>query len=144
MEEVIARGNISLHRRAGSWEEAIRVAAAPLEECGSIEASYTNRMIESVKRLGPYMVIMPGLALAHAAPGADVRMSDLSIAVFDADVRFHCDNDPVRIVMCLACTNREAHLARLQRMAEKLMDAAFVDRMRACESADELYGLLNE
>lgn len=144
MEEVIARGNISLHRRAGTWEEAIRVAAAPLEECGSIEASYTNRMIESVKRLGPYMVIMPGLALAHAAPGADVRMSDLSIAVFDADVRFHCDNDPVRIVMCLACTDREAHLARLQRMAEKLMDTAFVERMRACESTDELYSLLNE
>lgn len=143
MEESIARRNIQLNCSAGSWEEAIRVSAAPLLEHGSIEESYVERMIASVNELGPYIVIMPGFAIAHAAPGDDVNVSDLSIATFDQDVSFNCDNDPVRIVMCLACTDREAHIARLQRIAEKLLDDTFVDQMGACTSCDELYGLLN-
>ena len=65
-------------------------------------------------------------------------------ATFSEDVTFGCDNDPVRIVMCLACTDREAHIARLQRIAEKLLDETFLDRMGSCVSADELYNLLNE
>ena len=31
-----------------------------------------EKMIQSVKELGPYIVIMPGFALAHAAPCEDV------------------------------------------------------------------------
>lgn len=143
MEESIAKRNIQLHCIAKSWEEAIRVAARPLVEHGSIEPGYVERMVASVNELGPYIVIMPGFAIAHAAPGADVKVSDLSIATFDRDVAFHCDNDPVRIVMCLACTDREAHIARLQRIAEKLLDDTFVDQMGACATADELYELLN-
>lgn len=143
MEESIPKHNIQLNCTARTWEEAIRVSAAPLVEHGSIEEHYVERMIASVKELGPYIVIMPGFAIAHAAPGADVSISDLSLATFDQGVSFNCDNDPVRIVMCLACTDREAHIARLQRIAEKLLDDTFVDRMGACASVDELYCLLN-
>lgn len=143
MDENIALDSIQLACTAVDWEGAIRVAAAPLVSRGSIEPSYVDRMIASVHEMGPYIVIMPGFALAHAAPGEDVRTSDLSIATFTEDVMFHCDNDPVRVVMCLACTDREAHIARLQRIAEKLLDETFVDRMLACGTAEELYQLIN-
>jgi len=144
MEESISKHNIRLHCTAKNWEDAIRTSAAPLVECGSINPSYIDRMIASVHELGPYIVIMPGFAIAHAAPGDDVTVSDLSVATFSEDVTFGCDNDPVRIVMCLACTDREAHIARLQRIAEKLLDDTFLNRMGSCVSADELYSLLNE
>ena len=100
-------------------------------------------MIASVVELGPYIVLMPGFALAHAAPGADVHTSDLSVALFDDEVRFGSDNDPVRVVMCLACVDRESHIARLQAVAEKLLDDTFVGRMIACASDRELYELVN-
>lgn len=143
MNESIARDNIRIGMRAGSWQEAIRVAAEPLVERGSIEPVYVERMIDSVNTLGPYIVMMPKFALAHAAPGEDVRESDLSLAVFSDDIEFHCDNDPVRIVMCLACVDREAHIARLQGIAEKLLDESFVGQMLACTSEQQLYDLMN-
>lgn len=143
MDENITLDNIQLACTATDWEDAIRTAAVPLVSHGSIEPSYVDRMIASVHEMGPYIVIMPGFALAHAAPGEDVCVSDLSIATFTQDITFHCDNDPVRVVMCLACTDREAHIARLQRIAEKLLDETFVDQMLACSTAQELYQLIN-
>lgn len=143
MSDSIARDCVRVGAHADSWQDAIRLAAAPLVERGSIEASYVDRMIASVIELGPYIVLMPGFALAHAAPGDDVHVSDLSVVLFDGEVFFGSDNDPVRVVMCLACVDRESHIARLQGVAEKLLDETFVERMVACSSDQELYELVN-
>lgn len=143
MSDSIARDCVRTGVRAASWQDAIRRAAAPLVERGSIEGGYVERMISSVVELGPYIVLMPGFALAHAAPGDDVHASDLSVALFDDEVFFGSANDPVRVVMCLACVDRESHIARLQAVAEKLLDDTFVARMVACASDQELYELVN-
>ena len=143
MSDSIARDCVRTGVHARTWQDAIRLAAAPLVERGSIEGSYVERMIESVNELGPYIVLMPGFALAHAAPGEDVHVSDLSVALLDEGVSFGSDNDPVRVVMCLACVDRESHIARLQAVAEKLLDDTFVERMVACGSDQELYELVN-
>lgn len=141
--ESVARDAVQVGVRASTWRDAIRVAAEPLVARGSIDASYVDRMVASVEELGPYIVLMPGLALAHAAPGPDVHVSDLSVALLANDVTFGCDNDPVRVVLCLACTDRESHIIRLQGIAEKLMEDDFLDRLCSCSTEQELYELVN-
>lgn len=143
MEEIIAEDGIQVGCTADSWEETIRIAAQPLRARGSIEPSYVQRMIDAVNTLGPYIVMIPGLAMAHAAPGPDVLVSDLSLAKFDRPVDFGSDKGPVEIVMCLACKDREAHIARLSRIAEKLMDDSFLGRMLTCTTTTGLYELIN-
>ncbi len=143
MEENISRDCIQLNCTAPDWRGAIRVSAQPLVDTGRITEAYVEQMIENVCTLGPYIVIMPKFALAHAAPSESVIESSMSIATFSEPVNFNCDNDPVYVVMCLACVDREAHLGRLGRMAEKLMDGTFVDDMLACEDAEQLYELIN-
>ena len=101
-------------------------------------------MISSVETLGPYIVIMPQFALAHAAPCEYVKKSDISIATFKNDIEFHCDNDPVRIVMCLACTDKTSHIEMLQSVATILMDEEIVAKMVACTSKEELYSLFQD
>ena len=101
-------------------------------------------MINSVETLGPYIVIMPQFALAHAAPCEYVKKSDVSIATFKNDIEFHCDNDPVRIVMCLACTDKTSHIEMLQSIATTLMDEGIVAKMIACTSEEELYSLFQD
>ena len=143
MEESIVRANIQVGCITARWEDAIRVAAKPLVERGSISEGYIGRMVDSVNNLGPYIVIMPGFALAHAAPGDDVCASDLSLAKFIEPIDFGSDKGPVSIVMCLACTDRQAHISRLSKIAERLLDETILERMLACEDADELYALIN-
>ena len=136
--------NIQIGLEAKDWKEAIRIASEPLIKCDSIEEPYVENMINSVETLGPYIVIMPQFALAHAAPCEYVKKSDISIATFKNDIEFHCDNDPVRIVMCLACTDKTSHIEMLQSVATTLMDEEIVAKMVACTSEEELYSLFQD
>lgn len=137
--------NIRIGLRASDWEDAIKQASEPLIGCRSIRRGYIDSMIDSVKELGPYIVLMPGFALAHAAPSPDVLRTDISVAVFDTPISFHSENDPVYVVMCLACMDRASHIERLQHIAHKFLDDAYlVGSIRRCRTSDELFSLLNE
>jgi len=145
MSEIISLKNIKVHQYADDWQQAIDVAGKTLVQCGSIKEEYINKMIDAVKDLGPYMVIMEHFALAHAAPGPEVLEDDLSISVFDNDIRFGSDNDPVRVVMCLASTDGESHISKLSVIASKLLesDGQLVEDIINAEDEQKIYDLLN-
>ena len=48
--------HVQTAERAEDWKDAIRMAAAPLLENGSIRASYIDAMIHNVEVNGPYIV----------------------------------------------------------------------------------------
>lgn len=68
MSFLLDDNHVKVHVPAADWEEAIRAAGQVLVNAGSITDQYILNMIQAVKELGPYIVLMPGLALAHAAP----------------------------------------------------------------------------
>ncbi|MEG1462923.1 MAG: PTS sugar transporter subunit IIA, partial [Anaerorhabdus sp.] len=68
MQEVINMRNIRNHIEANTWQEAIQEAGNLLIEDNKITQNYVESMIHSVYEMGPYMVLMPGFALVHAAP----------------------------------------------------------------------------
>ena len=95
MDKILNESHIRIKEKAADWEEAVRKAGAVLVEEGSIRPAYVEKMIQSVKELGPYIVIMPGFALAHAAPCEDVVKSDMALITLDTPVEFGSPNDPV-------------------------------------------------
>lgn len=135
---------IQIDLEAKDWKDAIRLAAKPLIDQKSIDSQYVENMVESVENLGPYIVIMPQFALAHAAPCEHVKKTDVSIATFKNDILFHCDHDPVRIVMCLACTDKTSHIEMLQHIATTLMDEDIVKKMIACKNREDLFSLFQD
>lgn len=145
MEEIISLKNIQIHQKAESWQQAIEVAGGLLVENGSIKQGYIDGMIKAVEELGPYIVLMEHFALAHAAPCEDVLKDDLSITVFDNDIVFGSDNDPVRVVMCLASSDGESHVARLSVIAEKLLESEgeIINALINASSEEEIYQLIN-
>ena len=144
MSANISLNNILIGQTAATWQEAIQTAAAPLVTNKSITEEYIHQMIESVDKLGPYIVLMPGFALAHASPGSSVLHTDISIATFKEPIDFFSENGPVSVVMCLACTDRTSHIKQLQGIAEKLMESNSIDKIEACKNKEELYSLFQE
>lgn len=143
MEELISRENIAVSASAKDWEEAIRQAGGLLAKSGKISPRYIDSMVASVKELGPYIVLLPGFALAHAAPSADVRATSMSLMTLKTPVNFGSANDPVSVVMCLACVDKTSHMQKLQLIAEKLMTPGAVGQMKGCRSVEELYRYIN-
>ena len=142
MESIIARHNLRTGLRAADWREAVRLAGGVLEQAGSITHDYTEAMVTAVEELGPYIVIMPGFAIAHAAPSPAVLREDLALITLADEVCFGSPNDPVRLILCVACVDRESHVRALQAVAEVLCGDGVMERLANASSPEELERIL--
>lgn len=142
MEEIIQKTHIRVKENADSWEDAIRIAGGVLADAGSIEREYIGYMIESVKEYGPYVVISPRLAIAHAAPGKGVVRNDMSLITLAVPVNFGSVNDPVSVILCFGCTDSTSHLDRLTKIAEMLSKESRIGELAEAESVDEVISIL--
>ena len=134
--------HVKVHVPAATWEEAIQAAGQVLVVAGSITDQYTANMIQAVKELGPYIVLMPKLALAHAAPCDAVKKTDISLVTLEQPVDFGSVNGNVSVVLCLACVDRTSHMEKLSEIADVLMQDGVVDKLEAAEHIDEVIQLL--
>ena len=144
MSELIRLENIQIGVDAIDWQDSIRKAGKLLVDCGSIKNEYIENMINSVKTLGPYIVLMPGFALGHSEPCPEVIKSDLSLITLSNPVNFGSMNDPVKVVMCLACVDKTEHMEGIQKIAMKLMQDNAIDNIVACKTPEELYKFINQ
>ncbi|MDT6981473.1 PTS sugar transporter subunit IIA [Levilactobacillus zymae] len=123
-KSVISPNEIQLNVEASGWEDAIQKAAQPLVDEKHITDDYVQSMIESVKKLGPYIVIAPGLALGHARPSAAVKQTSFSVATLKEPVEFGNEqNDPVDLVVILASINSNDHLDLMRKVVNFLNKA---------------------
>lgn len=143
MEEIIQKAHIRVRESAESWEEAIRKAGNVLIDAGSIKPEYVDYMIDSVKEFGPYVVISPKLAIAHAAPGKGVLRNDMSLITLSSPVNFGSANDPVSVILCFGCTDPTSHLDRLTRIAELLSKESRISELADAETVDDVIKVLN-
>ncbi|HEY9323465.1 MAG TPA: PTS sugar transporter subunit IIA [Agromyces sp.] len=134
---------IVLRAHVDDWRAAVREAGRALTRSGSTRSEYADRMIAVIEEFGAYVVIAPGLALAHARPGPDVRREGLAVVTLAEPVPFgHPHNDPVRVVVGLAVSNAEEHVASVAQLANAFNDSGIVGRMARAQSPDELRALL--
>ncbi len=114
----IGAGGIALGQEARTWEEAVRQAGDLLVREGVCDPSYVQDMVDTVRELGPYIVVTPGVALAHARPKGSVARNGIAVATFPDGVRFgNPDNDPVYVVFAIAAVTDEEHLGLFREVA---------------------------
>ncbi|HVH31852.1 MAG TPA: PTS sugar transporter subunit IIA [bacterium] len=116
---------IRLKVRATNWRDAVSACGEALVAGGITTPAYTDQMIATVEQLGPYLVIAPGIALAHARPSGAVLRPGLAWVTLAQPVRFgHKDNDPVTLVVGLAAPDDYSHVQALATLAGLLEDPA--------------------
>ncbi|MFE1033562.1 PTS sugar transporter subunit IIA [Streptomyces sp. NPDC058807] len=136
--------SILVNASASDWRTAIRLAGEGLILSGAATADYSDEMIATVEGLGPYIVIAPGLALAHSRPSPAVRATGLSWVSLKAPVRFgHQDNDPVRLVVGLAATDHSQHTAALGSLAQLLSAPERLEALIAAPDAATVQRLIS-
>lgn len=128
----LTEASVRLGVPAANWREAVRAAGDVLIASGSVDGTYTQRMIDVIEEFGAYVVIAPGLALAHARPGEDVHADGLSLVTLAEPVSFgHAHNDPVRVVIGLAVTTADAHVTGIADLANAFNDPGLVPALSA-------------
>jgi len=130
---------------AADWREAVRLAGAALVRSGAARDGYSDEMIRMIDEHGPYVVIAPGLALAHARPGPDVLADGLAIVTLGTPVEFgHPHNDPVRVVLGLAIKSADQHLAAVAGLANVFNDGAAIQELADAATIEEIQAIMKD
>jgi Transcriptional antiterminator len=132
--DLLTEDCITVGLEAADWEAAIRKSARPLVPA-CVEPRYVDAMVENVKTMGPYIVLTKGMALPHSLSTDGVVRSGISLATLREPVKFgHKYNDPVRLVICIATSNKKEHMREMSKLTELISSKGFVKRI--CEAAD--------
>jgi PTS system mannitol-specific IIA component len=131
------KNNINVVDEVSCWQEAIKVAAAPLKEKGFIKEEYISAMVENVVKNGPYIVIMPGIAMPHSRPEDGVLKTGVSLLKLSKSVKFPEDNN-VELIIVLAANDSEMHLQLISGLTNLLMEEESMEKLFLAKSKQEV------
>ena len=145
LSELLSRDRISLDITAADWRSAIEQAGSLLEHDNSIDSAYTRAMIESVEEKGPYIVVAPGFAFAHARPSEAVHRTAMSWIRLREPVEFgHKSNDPVSLVVALAAVDSNTHLEAMRELATLLASREHRTALDEAQTPDQVLSILDD
>jgi PTS system ascorbate-specific IIA component len=144
LHELLAQDAVELDVEVDGWEGAVRHAGALLERSGVADPPYTQAMVDSVVEKGPYIVVAPGFAFAHARPSDAVHRTGMSWVRLARPVEFgHAKNDPVSLVVALAAKDSSAHLDAMAQLAKVLGDTERTAALDAATSTEGIRAVLS-
>ena len=130
-------------------EEAIRLMASRLQECGYVEEGYAEMVIEREK---VFPTGLPGKAMSIAIPHANptlVNRPAIGIIVPRESVRFSMMGEPdtkldVRLIMPLVIKDSDQQIELLKAMMHVIQDGERLRKIRASRDQEEILSLLSE
>ena len=141
--DVLQKDMMELDFSANNWEEAVREAGRLLMKGGCCDQVYIEEMVNTVKKMGAYIVISKGIALPHSRSGEHSHKVGLSLLRLKEPVVFgHPENDPVDLVFGLAAIDNKAHLSALRDFTKILSVPENVETIRIAKTVDDVYNLL--
>lgn len=145
LHELVSPDAIRLDVPGTDWRAAITAAGDLLVESGVSEATYTRSMISNVEEHGPYIVVAPGFAFAHARGSANtVHRTGMSWLRLAEPVAFgHESNDPVTLVAALAAPDSSAHMQAMRQLAALLGDPKARDQLNRARTPQEFLAVLH-
>ena len=143
LSSAFAPNSIAVGVVVDSREAAIVAVGGLLEASGRTTTGYKGEMLAVLDELGPYFVIAPGIAIAHARPSESVLSAGLSLAVLAKPVEFGSDhNDPVRLVFGLCAKDHDGHIEVLAGLAEVLSDDSQINFLLNAPDASRIHDFL--
>lgn len=119
------------------WKEAIRFAAKPLLENQCVTENYIHSMIQNVIDNGPYIVIMPYVALPHTRIEEGALKTGVSIVKLSEAVMFPEDKE-VKLIIAFSAYDNETHMKLLSSLVDVLMEESVMKQVLSCNSVESL------
>ena len=136
--------SLAIVETMGSRTEAVELCGQLLERSGRVSPEYVSSMIAAIEKFGPYIVIAPGIALAHGKPEDGVIETGLSLLVIREPLVFgHEQNDPVSLVFGLAAKDHTLHVDLMGELAQFLGDPSKVNSLLNAPDLLQLRALLS-
>ncbi|WP_068496131.1 PTS sugar transporter subunit IIA [Paenibacillus kribbensis] len=143
LTELLTPDRIGLLDRVEGWEQSIRIASSPLLEQGAITEEYVDAMIDNVRKLGPYIIITPKVAIPHARPENGVLNMSISLLRVQEGISFsEREGHTVHLLFVLAAPDKSSHITLLTELAVLLENTNHIETLLHAESVHEILACL--
>lgn len=147
LKEFVESNHYKFADEASDWREAIRMSCESLEADGTVEGNYKEDIIACVEKYGPYIVIMPEVAMPHSQENArGVHKTAIGFMKLEKPVSFDPE-DPdkdARLFFTLASCNPDQHLGNMTRLSELLMNEDVVSALLEAKGPEDLIRIQEE
>ena len=100
-------------------------------------------MIHSVEEFGPYIVMAPHMALAHARPEDGVNKLGFSVSIFKNPVSFGDeDEQQVSVIFCLSAVDSYSHLNIMKSLINLIRSTDKIEKLSKAISKEEVKNIL--
>lgn len=144
LKEFVEKKHYKFAESAKDWKDAICMSCEVLEADGTVETNYKEDIIKCVEKYGPYIVIMPGLAMPHSQEFAEgVHKTEIAFMKLEQPVSFD-PGDPekdVTLFFTLASCDPQQHLDNMSRLADMLSNDALVKELKNAKYPEDLLAL---
>lgn len=144
IQEIFDKKHYAFYEEASDWREALRFCCKPLEADGTVDERYANEIIACVEKHGPYIVILPGLAMPHSTENAQgAHGTAIGFMKLAKPVSFEPGNPAkdASVFFTLASVNHDAHLENMQRLYTVLTNEAVLAKLQEISTPEEFLAL---
>lgn len=134
-------------REITDWREAISESCQLLLDKKIIDQTYVDEIIRCVEEHGPYIVIVPEVALPHSSEDSKgVFGTAISFTKMKQPIQFESDEEEKLAILffTLAAKNAEEHMENIQNLSELLMTEGLIESLVATNSIEDYQAVMKE
>jgi mannitol operon transcriptional antiterminator len=140
--DMIEQYGVQIHEHGEqSWESAIQKTAEVLLANHCINEHYIDVMISLAHQYGPYFVISPHIAIAHAHPKDGVSKLGVTLSIYKNGLNI-MGKEQVQFLFVLSSPNQGDHLHILQNIALLAEQPKLMNQLIEAENEEDILYLL--
>lgn len=134
-------------REITDWRDAIAESCQLLLDKKIIDQTYVDEIIRCVEEHGPYIVIVPEVAMPHSSEDSKgVFGTAISFTKMKKTIQFESDEEKKSAILffTLAAKNAEEHMENIQNLSELLMTEGLIESLVATNSIEDYQAVMKE
>ena len=123
------------------WKTAIEASCKPLIDQNCIEHEYVDSIISCIEEYGPYIVLLPKIAVPHSSSKKDsVKQTCISFMKVEEPVVFDVNGDrkEANVFITIAAADNEIHMSLIAELADLLNDPERVEKLLSVKNDEDL------
>lgn len=147
-ESLIENNSIKLNQTVSNWKEAIKIGTDLLVAAGTIEPRYYDHIISNIEKMGPYIILAPGLAMPHARPEEGVIKTSFALVTLKEPILFEGEDEPVSVFITLAGSDSDKHMEGLMEITQTLDDSdsetgVDLEKILRCQTNEDVLAVID-
>ena len=144
LREFVEKKHYKFAKEAPSWQEAVRMSCESILAHGTIEEVYVNSIIDCITEYGPYIIIVPNVAMPHSQLSAEgVNETAIAFMRLEKPVSFD-ENDPEKdasLFFTIASCNPDQHMENIMKLTEIFSNEELLAELAKAETPEDLIRL---